>query len=134
MDLKTILQPDRSEIMKREVMGKCPICNNAVEITEVSCNSCKSTIKGHFKPCKFCSLSQEHKDFAEVFIKNRGNIKEIERELGISYPTVKGKLDSLISALGYKSQSVDQNYKREILEKLYRGEISSEEAIKLMNE
>lgn len=120
--------------MKREVMGQCPICGGPVEITEVSCNSCKSTIKGHFKPCKFCVLSQEHKEFAEIFIKNRGNIKEIERELGVSYPTVKGKLDSLIAALGYKNQSTAPNDKKEVLEKLYRGEITSEEAIRLLNE
>ena len=120
--------------MKREVMGQCPICNGPIEITEVSCSSCKSTVKGHFKLCKFCTLSQENKDFAEIFIKNRGNIKEIERELGISYPTVKGKLDSLISALGYKNQPSNNIDKKEILERLYRGEITSEEAVSLLNE
>ena len=120
--------------MKREVMGQCPICSGPVEITEISCNSCKSTIKGHFKPCKFCTLSQENKEFAEIFIKNRGSIKEIERELGISYPTVKGKLDSLVAALGYKNQNTNTFDKKEILEKLYRGEITSEEAVRLLNE
>lgn len=120
--------------MKREVMGQCPICGGSVEVTEISCNSCKSTINGRFKPCKFCVLSQEHKEFAEIFIKNRGNIKEIERELGVSYPTVKGKLDSLISALGYKNQTINIPDKKEILERLYRGEITSEEAIRLLNE
>jgi hypothetical protein len=120
--------------MKREVMGQCPICNGPVEITEISCNSCKSTIRGRFKPCKFCNLSQEHKDFAEVFIKNRGNIKEIEKELGVSYPTVKGKLDSLIIALGYKNQSPAPENRKEILERLYKGEITSEEALSLLNE
>lgn len=120
--------------MKREVMGQCPICNGTVEITEISCSSCKSTIRGRFKPCKFCTLSQEHKDFAEVFIKNRGNIKEIEKELGVSYPTVKGKLDSLIIALGYKNQSPAAENRKEILERLYRGEITSEEALSLLNE
>lgn len=120
--------------MKREVMGQCPICSGPVEITEVSCNSCKSTIKGHFKPCKFCTLSQENKDFAEIFIKNRGSIKEIERELGVSYPTVKGKLDLLVAALGYKNQDTTTPDKKEILERLYRGELTSEEAIKLLNE
>jgi hypothetical protein len=120
--------------MKREVMGQCPICNGTVEITEISCNNCKSTIRGHFKPCKFCTLSPEHKEFAELFIKNRGNIKEIERELGVSYPTVKGRLDSLITALGYKNQSTVSNNKKEVLEKLYRGEITSEEALILLNE
>ncbi|HYE84182.1 MAG TPA: DUF2089 domain-containing protein [Clostridia bacterium] len=120
--------------MKREVMGQCPICSGPVEITEIACNSCKSTVRGHFKPCKFCTLSQEHKDFAEVFIKNRGNIKEIERELGISYPTVKSRLDSLISALGYKSQAINNNDKKDVLERLYRGEITSEEAVRLLND
>lgn len=120
--------------MRKEVMGQCPICGGAVEITEVSCNSCKSTIRGHFIPCKFCTLSQDNKEFAEIFIKNRGNIKEIERELGVSYPTVKGKLDSLIAALGYKNQSTDTPDRKEILERLYRGEITSEEAIILLNE
>lgn len=120
--------------MKREVMGQCPICNGPVEITEISCNTCKSTIRGHFKPCKFCTLSQEHKAFAEIFIKNRGNIKEIEKELGVSYPTVKGKLDSLIAALGYKNQSTVPENRKEILERLYRGEITSEEALNLLNE
>ena len=119
--------------MKKEVMGQCPICGSDVEITEISCNSCRSTIKGHFKPCRFCTLSQEHKEFAEIFIKNRGNIKEIERELSVSYPTVKGKLDSLISALGYKNQNTGTYDKKDILERLYRGEITSEEAVKLLN-
>lgn len=115
-------------------MGQCPICSGPVEITEISCGSCKSTIRGHFKPCKFCTLSQEHKEFAEIFIKNRGNIKEIERELGISYPTVKGRLDSLISALGYKNQAPAAADKKDILEKLYKGEIDSQEAVRLMSE
>ena len=121
--------------MKREVVGQCPICGGQVEVTEISCNGCKSTIRGHFKLCKFCQLSKEHKEFAEIFIKNRGNIKEIERELGISYPTVKGKLDGLIEALGYKNQQpVSADRKKEILEQLNRGEITSDEAIKLLNE
>jgi len=120
--------------MKKEVPGQCPICGGGTEVTEITCNTCKSTIRGHFKPCRFCTLSQEHKDFAEIFIKNRGNIKEIERELNISYPTVKSRLDSLIAALGYKNCSTSTDDKKEILERLYRGEITAEEAVRLLNE
>lgn len=123
--------------MKKEVLGQCPVCNAPVEITEITCNSCDCTVRGHFSLCKFCQLSKEHKDFAEIFIKNRGNIREIEKELGISYPTVKGKLDDLIEALGYKNvanETPTSIRKKEILEKLDRGEINSEEAIKLLNE
>ncbi len=120
--------------MKKEALGQCPVCQKPVEVTELSCKSCDTTVRGHFKLCRFCRLASEHKEFAEVFIKNRGNIKEIEKELGISYPTVKGKLDSLIEALGYKNTVPEPAYKKEILERLDRGEISSEEAIRLMNE
>ena len=120
--------------MKRLISASCPICGEEAEITEMSCNSCETTIRGHFKMCKFCQLSKEQKNFAETFIKNRGNIKEIERELGISYPTVKGKLDSLIEALGYNTQVYDINPNKDILERLDRGELTTEEAIQLLNE
>ncbi|OGO76812.1 MAG: hypothetical protein A2Y23_09055 [Clostridiales bacterium GWB2_37_7] len=119
--------------MKRDVLGQCPICSGKIEVTEFKCGSCASTIRGSFKLCKFCQLPKEQIEFAEIFIKNRGNIKEIERELGISYPTVKGKLDSLIESLGYKNQAACiPNKNKDILERLDRGEISSEEAIELL--
>ncbi|NMB27761.1 MAG: DUF2089 domain-containing protein [Tissierellia bacterium] len=91
--------------MKKEVLGKCPICGEELEVTRLSCNHCHTNIEGDFSLCKFCKLSYEQKNFAEVFIKNRGNIKEIEKELGISYPTVRNKLEDLILALEYKSIS-----------------------------
>ena len=120
--------------MKKEVIGKCPICGDELCVTRLSCNTCDTNIEGEFSLCKFCKLTQEEKQFIEVFIKNRGSIKEIEKELGISYPTVKGKLDNVIKSLGYdsKEQSNDIN-KKEILEMLNNGEINSDEAIKLLS-
>lgn len=119
--------------MKREVPGSCPICDGETKVTEIYCKKCETTIKGEFDLCKFCRLTEQQKYFVEVFIKNRGNIKEIEKELGISYPTVRNKLDEVIFALGHKieKQSVNQ---KEVLEKLSRGEISKDEALKLLNE
>jgi len=71
----------------------------------------------------------------EVFIKNRGNIKEIEKELGISYPTVRGKLENVIEAMGYTSEPLAPKVnKKEVLEKLSRGEITTEEAVQLLKE
>ncbi len=118
--------------MKREVLGRCPICESETTITEIYCKNCETTIRGNFELCKFCKLDEEQKYFVEVFIKNRGNIKEIEKELGISYPTVRNKLDGVISSLGYKLEKPATNQK-EILEKLSKGEISKEEALKLLN-
>jgi len=119
--------------MKKDILGKCPICNGNIKVTEFKCSSCESTIRGSFKLCKFCQLPKEQIEFAEIFIKNRGNIKEIERELCISYPTVKGKLDALIEALGYTEQAyVSPSKNKDILEQLDNGEISPAEAIELL--
>ncbi|HQJ25046.1 MAG TPA: DUF2089 domain-containing protein [Bacillota bacterium] len=121
----------------REAIGKCPICGGQLEITRLSCTSCNTNIEGHFTVCKFCQLPPELKVFAEVFIKNRGNIKDVEKELGISYPAVRSRLDQTIVALGYSvdqepsfGKAADAAKKKEVLESLRRGEISAEEAIK----
>lgn len=132
--LKFLLYKE-GEIMKKEVLGKCPVCGKDMEVTKLSCNYCNTTIEGDFTLCKFCRLTNEQKNFVEVFIKNRGNIKEIEKELGISYPTVRNKLENVIEALGHSPKYTTSNVnKKEILEKLSKGEITSEEAIKLLKE
>ncbi len=128
--------------MRRQVLGKCPVCNQTLEVTRLSCPNCETNIEGHFEVCKFCQLSNEQKQFIEVFIKSRGNIREVERELGISYPTVRGRLDAVIQALGYRvdsqeSQEIEElqaNKRKEILESLRKGEITSDEAIKLLKQ
>ncbi len=120
--------------MEKEVIGKCPVCGKPMEVTKLSCNYCDTHIEGHFTLCKFCKLSNEQKHFAEVFIKNRGNIKEIEKELGISYPTVRNKLEDTIKALGHSPKYTSTINKKEVLEKLSTGEITSEEAVKLLKD
>lgn len=93
--------------MKKEVIGKCPICSEDLEIVRMNCSNCGTSIEGNFQLCRFCSLNSEQKEFVEIFIRNRGNIKEIEKDMGISYPTVKNKLENLIEALGYKTITKD---------------------------
>lgn len=124
---------ERMKIVKNEVIGKCPVCGEELYVTKLSCHKCHTHIEGNFTLCKFCKLSNEQKNFVEVFIKNRGNIKEIEKELGISYPTVRGRLENVIEALGYSPKySEPQIDKGEIVKKLSDGEITSEEALKLL--
>jgi len=120
--------------MSKEVLGQCPVCNNKLQVVKLHCSSCNTTIEGVFELCKFSRLSKENKDFIDVFLKNRGNIKEIERELGISYPTVRSKLEAVIEALGHKAAPVTAVNKKEVLEKLSRGDISAEEAVNLLKE
>lgn len=119
--------------MKREVLGKCPICNEELFVSKLSCHNCHTNIEGDFSLCNFCKLTDEQKHFLEIFIRSRGNIKEIEKEMGISYPTVKGKLENVIEDLGYNSTNnktpID---KKAILKRLDIGEITSEEALRLL--
>ena len=120
--------------MNREVLGKCPVCDGDTSITKIRCSKCKTTIEGNFDLCKFCKLTPEQKIFVDVFIKCRGNIKEIEKELGISYPTVKNKIEDVVMALGHKvdSTAYESIDRKEILDRLNNGEISVDEALELL--
>ena len=122
--------------MNYKAPGRCPICGEKLSITKLSCSKCATTIEGHFEPCEFCRLPDEDLNFIKIFIKCRGNIKDVEKELGISYPTVRGKLDTVIRGLGYEVPSkelIKENENKtaarnEILDQLSNGEITSKEA------
>ena len=114
------------------VIGECPICKSDLKVSKLSCNSCGTELSGSFKLSKFNYLSKEHLYFIEVFIKNRGSIKQIEKELGISYPTVKKNLDEVIVSLGYEVSEEEKIKKSEVFAKLEKGEITAIEAAKLL--
>lgn len=124
--------------MAHELIGKCPVCHQELEVTRLKCRFCGTAIEGTFELCKFCRLDPEQVNFVEIFIKCRGNIKEVEKELNISYPTVRSKLDQVIRALGYEVGSAPEDDKatkrKEVLDMLNNGELSSKEAIKLLKE
>ncbi len=86
-------------------LNKCPVCDGKLVITKLSCSTCGTSMEGQFEGCRFCSLSPEESRFLLTFIKNRGSIKDVEREMGVSYPTVRAALDGLISSLGLVSEN-----------------------------
>ncbi|HAQ41761.1 MAG TPA: hypothetical protein DCM73_13630 [Clostridiales bacterium] len=122
--------------MKYKAPSKCPVCGNKLSITKLSCSKCSTSIEGDFHPCEFCSLHEDDLDFVKVFIKCRGSIKDVEKELGISYPTVRSKLDAVIKNLGLEApakESAKENElkkaaKNEIIDKLSKGELTPKEA------
>lgn len=121
--------------MDYKLPGNCPVCNQEMKVQRLACDHCKSALEGRFSLCQFCRLSQEQVRFIEVFLRSRGNIKEVERAFGISYPTVRNRLDEIITALGYQiHQSRDeiQEKRKEILDALEKGEINAGEASKLL--
>ena len=121
--------------MAYAVTGRCPICGGTLLVSALHCPGCDATITGHFDLGVFGRLSAEQLAFAELFIRCEGKITRVEEELGLSYPTVRNRLDDLIRALGYsvrESLRPSAEERRSILERLSSGELSSDEAIELL--
>ncbi|MCK4541552.1 MAG: DUF2089 domain-containing protein [Spirochaetales bacterium] len=118
----------------KKMVSKCPACDNhSFDIVKLRCKACGTKIEGTFSISKLGSLPVEHQDFIEIFIKCRGNIKDVEKELGISYPTVRGRLDRVIHALGFDQQDIEDR-RRSILESLEKKELGPEEAINALKD
>ncbi len=120
--------------MTYKMINNCPVCSSALKATRLSCNTCGTVIENDFSLSKFDRLSGEQLAFAEVFIKNSGSIKDVEKELGISYPTVKAKLNDLIKAFGYNIEDEKPSNTSSLIDQLERGEITPEEALKKIND
>src|ERR1700677_1752048 len=89
----------------RPIILKCPSCDGNLTVARLECPDCSISIEGEFTPPSLLKLTGAQIDFVEIFIKKRGVIREVERELGVSYPTVRARLDEVIAALGYSTKS-----------------------------
>jgi hypothetical protein len=115
-------------------LTNCPYCGGDFIIKEVECESCKTRIKGNFRVNRFHMFNPEDLYFIEIFLKNEGNIKLMEKDLGVSYPTVKNRLKNIVKILGYKSEDTDSEERVKILRALSDGEIDVKEATMRLGE
>ena len=116
--------------MRDEPINKCPVCGGDLVITRLTCPKCGTGISSTFSLSGFASLKPEHIEFIKVFIKCHGNIKEVERELGISYPTVKNRLNEITRAMGYEVEQ--EKVQSKILDEIESRNISVNKALKLL--
>lgn len=131
------------------VLTKCPVCTHQLKAVKLHCQSCGTQIENTFDFPKIMHLSKEQLEFVEVFILSRGNIKDVEKALNLSYPTVRAKLDQVIEALAdgkptgstltatqdpsdKKRKDLDSNQRQSVLDQLEKGELSAEEALELL--
>ena len=125
-------------MISRKILESCPTCTSSLKVTELSCTNCSTVVHGHYDPCPFCQLSPKNLAFMIEFVKNRCNVKEMERELGVSYWTIRSKLDEVITQFGFEKSDDSQKKRiknrRLILEKLEQGEITVAEAADLLAE
>jgi len=133
--------------MPHDVISTCPVCSNELTVTRLNCRSCGTTLEGEFSVGRFGRLTREQLLLLESFLRSRGNLRDMERELSISYPTVRSRVEALVRALGFgpradsdeaadeaaaaaaANPTPDINAARQaILERLGRHEMTADEA------
>lgn len=107
----------------------CPVCGTGLDVTRLSCSQCHTELSGSFAACEFCSLSADDRALLRVFLASRGNMKDLERHLGVSYPTARARFDGLLGRLGIEvSRAPEGDDSLDVLDALARGEINIEQA------
>ena len=114
---------------------KCPSCSAPLVVTQLTCTVCGTGVVGHFELSPFFRLSSQSLQFLETFIRNRGNVKEMERETSESYWAIRRRLDEVITEMGFATQpeELPATPRQEILERLSRGEITPQDAVNLLS-
>lgn len=116
---------------------ECPVCHHDLTVTRLLCRSCGTALEGRFTLERLFQLTPEQLHFVDVFLRCEGKISRVQEELGLSYPTVRSRLEEVIRALGYEvgeEREAEEEHRREVLDQLARKEISSEEALRLLQE
>ena len=131
--------------MARDVISTCPVCSSELFVTRLQCRGCGTAIEGDFSVGRFGRLSREQLALLESFLRARGNLKELERELKLSYPTGRARIDALVRGLGLadgafvddgsgdtSARDEANGLRRDVLERLARHEITADEAATLL--
>jgi hypothetical protein len=118
------------------LIGTCPVCGETLEVTRLHCRNCDTGIEGHFNVGAFDRLSPDQLAFAEKFIFHLGKLNSMEDDLGLSYPTLRSRLQDLRRAMGFEIVDADEaaftvsdEDRRRILDDLAAGKVTSEEAV-----
>jgi len=115
--------------------SQCPICGGEIIVSRLHCRECDVTIDGRFSSRTFSQLTPQQMDFVETFVRLEGKITHMEKELELSYPTIRNRLHEVIRALGYEpggeeeDSALSEEEREKILNDLDEGKISYEEAI-----
>src|ERR1700693_1758562 len=114
----------------RRPPSRSPVRNHRLATTRLTGPECSTELSGAFTSCEFCVLTDEDRDLLRVFLASRGNMKELERHLGVSYPTARARFDALLAKIGIDRPAPAPPSRVELMEQVARGEIDIDEALK----
>ncbi|MCP4157414.1 MAG: DUF2089 domain-containing protein [bacterium] len=115
----------------KHILCKCPACNKAMTVRNLRCNACDISIEGDFAIPRLAQLDKKDVEFIELFVLASGSLKELEKKMNISYPTVRNRLNKIIDTLKYNAAD-EEKRRKEILDELEKGKISAEKAASLL--
>jgi hypothetical protein len=126
------LERDRHE---HRAPSNCPVCGDHLAVTRLGCGSCGSELAGVFSACPYCSLDDADAAILRVFLRSRGNLREVEKHLGVSYPTARLRVTQLLEKLGLADEPQPPPLRREqILSEVAAGALTPAEAQRLLAE
>ena len=116
-------------MQNKTIPTSCPSCGGALIVVKLQCLECGTEVTGAFHLCPVCQLEGDTRKLFDLFMKARGNLKQVQREMGFSYPTVRQKIEEMFRKLG---QEYFTNDPKQILDKVRSGELSVGDAEKLL--
>ncbi len=117
---------------KPGLLDRCPACGGKLSVQRLHCANCRMGMEGDFVLPRLAQLSREHQAFIEVFVHCGGSITEVEKALGISYPTVRKRLDEVVAALEGLPEASPRRRQQEVLDQIESGKLSAREGAALL--
>jgi hypothetical protein len=123
-----------AEVHEHRAPSDCPVCGDRLAVTRLGCGSCGTELAGVFESCEFCALSPSETEMLRVFLGSRGNLREVERHLGVSYPTARLRFAALLTKLGLGDQAAPEPVltRDQILAEVASGAVTPAEAQELL--
>lgn len=114
--------------------AECPVCGGTLVTTRLGCHGCGTELAGEFGSCDFCALEDKDLDLLRVFLASRGNLREVEKHLGVSYPTARARFTALLMKLGLagEADAAPMMTRDQILSEVASGALSPEEGATLL--
>jgi hypothetical protein len=122
------------ERLEHRAPSDCPVCGDQLAVIRLGCGSCGTEIAGVFRSCEFCALNEKETEMLRVFLSSRGNLREVEKHLGVSYPTARLRFAELLEKLGLGETPEPETAltREEILSEVASGALTPAEAQELI--